>query len=79
MLAEQVFYQSLESAEHAVAFTGILDGHDSLVENVAGPQVEFPAGLVAKVHQHLAGQFASLDGGAVESVFVQPLSVIPGL
>lgn len=76
MLAEQVLHKSPESAEHAVAFAWVLDGHDSLTQDVAWTQVELAASLVAEVHKRLAGEFAALDGCAVEPVLVEPLVVI---
>ncbi len=76
MFAEQVLYKGLESAEYAVAFPGVLDGHDSLTDYVTRTQVECAAGLVAEVNERLAGEFASLDGSAVEPIFVEPLVII---
>ena len=74
MLAEQVLHERAESTENAVTFTRILDGHDALMEDVARAQVEFAACLVAEINEILAGEFAALDRGAVESVLVEPLS-----
>ena len=76
VLAEQVLHEGAESTHHAVAFTRVLDSHDALMQNVAWTQVEFTAGLVAEVHKCLAGEFAALDGGSVETVLVQSLVVI---
>lgn len=50
MLAEQVLDQGAEAAEHAIAFAGVLQRHNSLMPDVAGTQVELAAGLVAEVH-----------------------------
>lgn len=79
MLPKQVLHEGPESAEYAVAFPGVLDSHDALAQNVARAQVELAAGLVAEVDERLAGEFAPLDGGAVETVLVQPLAVVLGL
>ena len=76
MLAEQVLHECAESTHYAVTFARILDGHDALTQDVARAQVELAAGLVAEVDQSLASEFAALDGGAVETVLVQPLVVI---
>lgn len=76
MLPKQVLHERSESTHHAVAFARVLDGHDSLAEYVARAQVKLAAGLVAEVNECLAGEFATLDGGAVEPVLVEPLVVI---
>ncbi len=55
MLSEQVLHERAESTENAVTFARVLDGHDALTEDVARTQVEFTAGLVAEVHESLAG------------------------
>ena len=76
VFAEQVLHKGAETAEYAVTFARVLDGHDSLAQDVAGAQVEFATSLVTEVHKCLAGEFATLDGGAVEAVLVEPLVVI---
>ena len=76
MLPKQVLHEGTESTEYAVAFARVLDGHDALTKNVARTQVEFTACLVAEVHKRLAGELATLDGCAVETVLVEPLVII---
>ena len=42
-----MLHERPESAEDAVAFTRVLDGHDALADDVARAQVELAASLVA--------------------------------
>jgi hypothetical protein len=76
VLPKQVLHERSESTHNAVTFARVLEGHDSLTQNVARTQVELAAGLVAEVDECLAGEFAALDGRAVEPVLVEPLVVI---
>ena len=76
MFTEEVLHEGAESTHHAVALAWVLDGHDTLAQDIARTQVEFAACLVAEVHEGLAGELAALDGCAVEPVLVKPLVVI---